>query len=461
MKIKRFVAPDMRQAIQQVRQHLGTDAVILSSRNAEGGTELIAAVDYDEHLLAEMTPGGRREGGSNRSRWQEALAADAVAHDEARGIDAAHAPAAALGPEAGAQVESVCGQAPERRDDFAAAAGALPSSDEEAAESLPASRSTVEWLPDPALAAMRKELAMLRSMVHEQFHSTRREHQGLVDPHRTLIARRLEKAGLAADLVEAISAEIPHPEDPERAWRESLYEIARRVPVLRDDPLEQGGVIALVGPTGVGKTTTIAKLAARYSLRYGPESIALVSTDDYRVGAQRQLGAFGLILGIPVRAASGGSELRRVLDSLRDKRLVLVDTAGMSQRDCRLSEEFGRLRGIAELRSLLVLAANALPQVLDEVVAVFGREHLGGAVITKIDEAPGLGPVLSTLIRERLPIAYSSEGQRVPEDLHAASIQRLVAKTLNRTAWDGFAATPDPAVATAPNQSGSHSNAIV
>lgn len=447
MKIKRFFAPDMRQAIQQVRQELGTDAVILSTREADGGTELIAAVDYDEHLLAQMTPEGRRPARDTSPRWQPALMASEPETPEPptgdsnrgsnRGSDRAKYSELQAEPEVG---------------------GGMRRSDPEPTRGLAAKPG--EWGRDPVLAEMREELAMLRGMVHEQFRVTHREREGFVDPHRALVARRLEQAGLSDALVAEISAEVAHPEDPERAWRESLYEVARRLPIVPEDPLEQGGVIALVGPTGVGKTTTIAKLAARYSLRHGRDSIAMVTTDDYRVGAQRQLGAFGLILGIPVRAASAGPELRRTLDSLRDKRLVLVDTAGMSQRDERIGEEFLRLREVAELRSLLVMAANAMPQVLDEVVAAYGREHLSGAVITKVDEAPGLGPAMSTLIRDRLPVAYSSEGQRVPEDLHSASIQRLVAKTLNRSAWDGAAASASPVVQTV-NGRGSQLNANV
>lgn len=456
MKIKRFVAPDMRQAIQQVRQELGTDAVILSSRQADGGTELIAAVDYDEHLLEQMTPEGGRSRENAPPRWQQALLADPPPAAATHGLDRPDL-ASEAAPDAGSD-RAKCIDIKKEKEGSAADLGSDPGVSPSLG--LRSDPGAVEWVPDTTLAGMREELAMLRSMVHEQFRAAHREREGLVDPHRTLVARKLEQAGLAEALVAEVSSEIAHPEDPERAWRESLYEIARRIPIVREDPLEQGGVIALVGPTGVGKTTTIAKLAARYSLRYGRDSIALVSTDDYRVGAQRQLGAFGLILGIPVRAASAGAELRRVLDSLSDKRLVLVDTAGMSQRDERLGEEFLRLRELAQLRSLLVLAANALPQVLDEVVAAYGREHLAGAVITKMDEAPGLGAVLSTLIRERLPVAYSSEGQRVPEDLHTASIQRLVSKTLNRSAWDGVATLASSSLHNS-NGSGSQLNAHV
>src|SRR5690606_5358046 len=183
---------------------------------------------------------------------------------------------------------------------------------------------------------------------------------------------------------------------------------------------------ALVGPTGVGKTTTIAKLAARHCLRYGSESIALISTDTLRIGAQRQLDAFGAILGVPVRQAADGAELGKLLHALRDRRLVLIDTAGMASRDRRLSEALNQPEVEQKIRKYLVLSANMQAGVMDDAVRCFGAAGLSGAVLTKLDEANGLGAALSVLIRHRLKAVWLSNGQRVPEDLRLARAMHLL-----------------------------------
>jgi flagellar biosynthesis protein FlhF len=187
-----------------------------------------------------------------------------------------------------------------------------------------------------------------------------------------------------------------------------------------------GGVIAVVGPTGAGKTTTIAKLAARWSMQHGSQDLALVSTDAYRIGAREQLMTYGRILGAPVHAANSGSELARVLDRLKSKRLVLIDTAGMGPRDVRLTEQLAALQlGASRARVLLALPAQGEGHALDEIIRAFARVSPAACIVTKVDEAASLGAVLSTTLRHKLKIAYLCNGQRVPEDLHSAYQRRV------------------------------------
>jgi flagellar biosynthesis protein FlhF len=201
------------------------------------------------------------------------------------------------------------------------------------------------------------------------------------------------------------------------------------VPVTDDDILTQGGVVALVGPTGVGKTTTVAKLAARYSLRHGSKRVALVTTDCYRIGAHEQLRTYGRILDVPVRVTSDETELRTVLQSLADKSLVLIDTAGMGQRDLRLSEHLALINsGLPRIRTYLVLGATAQMSGMEEIVSAFQGAKLTGCIATKVDETTRLGGLLSVVIDKHLPVAYLSDGQRVPEDLHPARAQDLVSR---------------------------------
>jgi flagellar biosynthesis protein FlhF len=195
--------------------------------------------------------------------------------------------------------------------------------------------------------------------------------------------------------------------------------------VVDDKLLDDGGVFAVVGPTGVGKTTTIAKLAARFALRHGVRNVALVSTDGYRIGAREQLLTFARIIGVPMHVAADARELGDVLDSLGPRKLVLIDTAGMSRLDQRLAEQLQALAQHGDrIRILLALAANTELAALEDSVRIFGSLKPQACVLTKVDEAASLGAALSTVIRHQLPIAHLTDGQRVPEDIHAGAARR-------------------------------------
>ncbi|MFW6191077.1 MAG: AAA family ATPase, partial [Thiohalospira sp.] len=225
--------------------------------------------------------------------------------------------------------------------------------------------------------------------------------------------------------------------------RHGLAEVVRRP---HRDVMAQGGVVALVGPTGVGKTTSVAKIAARYAMRHGYDQVALVTTDSYRIAAHEQLRTYARILGVPVRVANDADELRTTLDNLADRSLVLIDTAGMSQRDRRLAEQFHTLvTGAPTVQTYAVLAANTQPGGLEETVHAFRGAELDGCVLTKIDESTGLGPALSTIIDQSLPLAFLSDGQRVPEDLHDGG-PALLANRLTE-----IAALPEPVEAVGVN----------
>ncbi|HAP76916.1 MAG TPA: hypothetical protein DCR14_12620 [Acidimicrobiaceae bacterium] len=185
-------------------------------------------------------------------------------------------------------------------------------------------------------------------------------------------------------------------------------------------------VLVCCGSGGVGKTTTAAKLAARYNLRHGPNRVALITTDSYRIGAFEQLCTFGMILDAPVRLVRSAQELQETIRAFSDKSLILIDTAGMSQRDLRLSQQFALLDDPAHIRSYLVLAANAQHAVLQESMTAFARVPLSGAILTKVDETTRLGAALSAVHERALPLAYICNGQRVPEDIQAAQVDALL-----------------------------------
>lgn len=277
---------------------------------------------------------------------------------------------------------------------------------------------------DPALTAMRQELDALRGLLESRLGQF-----GAAPASNAELRRRLEALGLGAELVGTLLAEVPDGTRPEQAWPLVQAGLAQRIAVTDDDILTHGGVIALVGPTGVGKTTMIAKLAARYALRHGKRHVALVSADDFRIGAGEQLQIYGRLLGVPVYGTEDGRSLDSLLDELAAKHLVLIDTAGTGQRDLELAARQAALYGDTEgLKTYLVLAANVQPAVLAEVAERFARQPLAGCLITKIDEAASLGEVLDVVVRRQLPVAYLGDGQRVPEDLHPARAAALVAR---------------------------------
>jgi len=387
MKIKRYFAPDIRQAIRKVREEQGPDAVILSNRSVDGGVEIVAAVDY-EAFVADLGNSGANTNTNVPAKR---------ARDAAKGGDATM-PSRAR---------------PEH---------AL---DEMISDGLGAD----EIGPGDSIADVGRELKTLRDMLEHQLSGLAWGELGRRHPLRVLLIRRLRELGLGAALAQKIASEIPEQPDSERAWRQALALLAHYLPVTNDDILSDGGVVALVGPTGVGKTTSVAKLAARYLLRHGPKSVALITADDQRIGAHEQLKIYGQILDIPVRVARDHATLQAALSELRAHRLILIDTAGMSQRDVRLVEQLSMVRsGSPAVKLFLVLAANAQIAALEETVAAFGAVALQGAIITKADETSSLGGVLSVLSSHGLPVAYVSEGQRVPEDLTPARSHSLVSR---------------------------------
>jgi flagellar biosynthesis protein FlhF len=298
-----------------------------------------------------------------------------------------------------------------------------------AAGQTPAASAPAAEAADPALLDLRREVKTLRGLLEHQLSDLAWGEMGRKHPRRTLLMRRLRELGLSAALAERVAAEIQETDDFDRTWRDALARLAHYLPVTDDDILTHGGVAALIGPTGVGKTTSVAKLAARFILRHGAGSVGLITTDEHRIGAHEQIKIYGKILGAPVWVARDAAGLAQALAEMHTRKLVLIDTAGMSQRDVRLVEQFELIRAAhARVRPYLVLSATSQLAALEETARAFASARLVGCVITKIDETTSLGGVLSVASQHRLPIAYVSEGQRVPEDLRPARSASLVSR---------------------------------
>jgi flagellar biosynthesis protein FlhF len=231
---------------------------------------------------------------------------------------------------------------------------------------------------------------------------------------------------IAPDIAAALAARTPTRTNLGDPSNIPMALLLKHLPVVDHLSTVNCGVFAVVGPTGAGKTTTIAKLAARWTMRYGSQDLALVSTDAYRIGAREQLMTYARILGASMHSPNTGKELGRVLETLSSKKLVLIDTAGMGPRDVRLNEQLTALRaGAARAQFLLALPAQGEGQALEEIIRAFAPVAPTACILTKVDEAASLGAVISTTLRHRLKIAYLCNGQRVPEDLHSAHQRRV------------------------------------
>jgi flagellar biosynthesis protein FlhF len=469
MKIKRFVAPDMRTVLRRVREEQGPDAVILSNRSIEGGVEVVTATDYDEQLAQEalrslLPPKPTTALDANRE------ADPTLARQLAQALRSAPAvPAPPSAPPAGEAQEPA--PAASRRADFsaflaeakerlartgtpaappptaavpaaptpappasvaaapAATAPPAPAAKPAAATDPPRPRTVriAPWDEDPSLLQVRTELAEMRQMME-------REMQRMADerlrasPGRATALDALAGYGCEEALAREVVARIPADADPARARGLMLGQLARMLPIIDLDPLRTPGVVALVGPTGAGKTTTVAKLAARYAAQHGAREVALVTTDLRRPGGREQLHAYGREFGLTVLEAGSEAALHAALQRLRDYPLVLVDTAGHGARDRAMVGQLNWLRHAGKVRTMLVMPANAHNADLDEVVRRFGFVAPEAAILTKLDETGRLGAALSVLVRHRLPLAWTTDGQQVPEDIDGADASHLVLK---------------------------------
>jgi flagellar biosynthesis protein FlhF len=501
MKIIRHTARDMRQALRAVREQLGEDAVILNSRRTDAGVEVTAAVDFDAQTLeaggfadapgiaalpasapakstaapdntnavaTRSATAARADEGSRNATPD--LSYDALAGMErlpfnadddsgwiseaAREAVAAHA----AEPRAPVLVPAAAGTRPNAvdpsdRTGLGAAAGADPVEEVREATLTPLSssdvRETFAQLEAPTASAaavsdaMGEELKTLRRMLETQLAHLAWNDLTRRAPVHSEILRELTEIGITQDLAEHLVRQLPEDTDLTFARRFSIAGLSQYVKVTGDQWLDEGGRVAFAGATGVGKTTTLAKIAVRWVLRHGPRDIALVAADSVRIGAQDQLRSLAQLLGVPVYTPERFDDLPTLLARLHE-RLVLIDTPGASVRDPQLAGRLAVLSNSASsLQTALVLAASTQAGAIEEAVKHFAPANPACCVLTKLDEAASLGGVLSVLIRARLPVSYMSEGQRVPEDLRPARALELVSTAVRLAKARGAAADED------------------
>jgi flagellar biosynthesis protein FlhF len=289
--------------------------------------------------------------------------------------------------------------------------------------------------PESANAALMAEIASLRASLQQQLHTLsstvvatdamRR------NPIQTRVMTRLLTSGFSVDVARRIALNAPELPGAEAAdgWMQDVLAHNLRCGAAEDSIVERGGVFALVGPTGVGKTTTVAKFAARFAVRHGAGALGLITLDAYRVAAPEQLRTYGRILGAPVHLAQDAATLRELLASMKGRRLVLIDTCGLGPRDDRLGEMLNVLaqagQGAQRVQPVLLLNAASHAETLDESARAWRSAEAVGAILTKLDEAARIGGALDCALRHKLRLLALTNGQRVPEDLHLPNARLL------------------------------------
>jgi len=382
MKVRKFSADTSREALRMVRDALGDDAVILSNRTVNGKVEIMALAGEDMSSLAE--PAVERE----------------VRHEP-------------LLASLSAKPKTVSKPVAEPMRAFAADLD------------LTAAREAA----DRELKEVMAEIRSMRGMMEAQLAEISWSNQQQREPFKAEIMREMLAAGFSATLARYLTENLPENEKMRGGmnWVKSI--LARNLSIMKNENeiLDKGGVYALVGPTGVGKTTTTAKLAARCVMQHGANKLALITTDGYRIGGYEQLRIYGKILGVMVHSVKDEADLRIALDELRGKHMVLIDTVGVSQRDKMVTEQIAMLSSAGvPVKRLLCLAATSTGETLNEVVRAYKGDGLAGCIMTKLDEAATIGSALDVMIRQKMMLYYVANGQRVPEDLHLANQHYLI-----------------------------------
>ena len=472
MNVRRFTAKSSREALRLVREALGEDAVVLSTKPSAGGVEVLAMAPESIGQLEQMSA-ATGETAAVAARVSSELAATSAEQDAERlemstlsfqdyvrkrmlkrrqaamdGADSA-APQAltpALSRErerAPAHIDIRVGDEDvvERPDPLPLPLP-LPLAGEgrgegERAKRIPdTTRSLIADSPDRD-ADLLAELRSVKGLIEERFGALAFMERLQRRPAEARLTQKLLDCGFSPVLVRKIADGLKAESGDEAAWAAGILERNLRGAEAGAAIEDRGGIFALIGATGVGKTTSTAKLAAAFAAKHGAAHLGLITLDAYRVGAHEQLRAYGRILGVPVHTAHDRASLEDLLDLLAAKKLILIDTAGMAQRDARTKDLLDMLSH-PKIRRLLVVSAAAQAETIEDVLIAYRAATCAGMVLSKLDEAVKLGPALDAAIRHKLEIVGVANGQRVPEDWHRLSGHALVQRAMKSSgsaAW--------------------------
>lgn len=437
MNVKRFFASNSREALAMVRKALGPDAVILSNKTVNGGNEILA-LDGEEmdNLVAQES----LSFGNSRQKVEQAVPAkpkrilvedDPVLKDDVFSAETLAAFASRKNrlhdPEPVFAKPAVI--KPVQARPAPASEQPKKSMAAQVVPQMPKPLATSAAQTPQELEKLMSEMRSMRGVIESQLSELVWENIQRRDPTTSVLLRRLLSAGFGASLSRQIAENLPQNQTQDSAlnWAKSVLEKNLNTIDDESDLLDKGGVFALIGPTGVGKTTTTAKLAARFVMKHGAGKLGLITTDAYRIGGHEQLRIYGKILGVMVHAVKDEADLKIALAELKGKHTILIDTVGVNQRDEMVTRQIAMLAGAGNhIKRLLCINATSTGETLMDVVNAYRGKGLTGCIMTKMDEAATIGSALDVIIREKLRLYYVANGQRVPEDLHVANKKLLV-----------------------------------
>ncbi|GLQ32353.1 flagellar biosynthesis protein FlhF [Litoribrevibacter albus] len=428
MKAKKFFAPTMQQALKKVTEQMGPDAVVLANRKVNGGVEVITALDYDP----------KHDGKVDFDNFDQYSSSSSASTQRKRIVN----------PELEAELRRTSqtvsrGRYSDLSDDLIGLNERLENSSLEdsfdrgespfkkKASILRSKFTKATPKPTDELNSMKQEILGLKQMLKQQLDDREMADYASYHPLHAAVLKRLTQLGLSQALARHIVDRVSEMHDEQAIWREALTLLADDLPVAKSDLLERGGVYAFFGPSGSGKTTTIAKLVAKFALKHGSEGIVLISTDGQRIGAHDQMRTLGRILNVPVRIVDKKHSLEVLLNTVRNKNLVIIDTPGVDPSTSSIHQQLRVIKqGAANFKAFLTLPCTANKSVLSRILDNYQDFSLNGCILTKIDETGSLGEMLSILVERVMPVSFITNGPRIPDDIEHANAGNLVSKAV-------------------------------
>lgn len=426
MKIKRFTAANMQAGLKTISETLGPEAVILSNRRLANGLEIVAGVDEQEYAYHQQNQPPKNDSDIIKANPQISEPLDketmqqlfSVMSDKNKSaFDDVKTPAKRA-------VAPTYSRTTENKPSFEVT---QPDTQHKQRLEQPEPIVQAPRMAEADIALLRREIDGLKDLLKEQTEQLREPVTApTMTPQYERLEARLQTLGFSGSLIRKVLANYDREDSLDQNWRKMMARLASALPVPLYEPLSTGGVFAFTGPTGAGKTTTIAKLAAHAVKDYGVDSVAIISMDWYQVGGQEILKSVSDILGVSFKAMREKDSLSNVLQSFKGKRLVLIDTSGSTEALANWNQIMSSGELFNRVQTLLVLPATMLNSAVNQFIALHKNPAFSGTIVSKLDESACFGGVLEPVMKHRWPLWYCTTGQNIPQDIEVADARKLI-----------------------------------
>ena len=463
MKVKRFFGKNTQTAMQAAKQELGADLAILSSKNVNGGVELICAIDYDESIIDNsqssfnhvdkrldnkplnqnvrqnltvqnlvknenynIDPNGSNSLNNNTMQpmsnynedYMSSIDDSAVSYHPQKKNDATLADQSKASNINPAQLS----QLKDKISEF----GNLHAKNKKQSK-INKSTKKSEWLEDPSLSAMKGELKSLRGFLEHQLNGLAWNDYQKRSPLKTEILKKLFSSGLDISIVKAICENIQEECSLQKAWLESMNLLRQKIPVGNHANKAKKTVAVFSGSSGSGKTTSLIKMAANLIIKYGRERIVILTLDTQKVASIEQIKTYGKVLGVKVINIFDRNELVEALDVFHKQKFILIDTAGHPKQSKQAEIQQSWLKSI-QVPFINYCICNIVHQSdwLIELVNSVKLNRDDRLIATHVDEVKSLAPLFNVMIRTQTEMPYYCNGQKIPDDFHSVNIDECM-----------------------------------